>query len=77
MYYYTRVRSPHDAVVRHRWTRDGRVIRVVDLRIQANPADGFRTFSRQTGGALASGEWRAALLDAAGTVLDEQAFVVR
>jgi len=77
VYYYTRVASARDAVIRHRWTRDGRVVRVVDLRIRANPADGYRTFSRQTGGSLAPGEWQVALLDSAGAVLEQQSFVVR
>ena len=77
VYYYTRVASARDAVIRHRWTRDGRVVRVVDLRIRANPADGYRTFSRQTGGALAPGAWQVALLDSSGTVLEQQSFVVQ
>ena len=77
VYYYTRVASARDAVIRHRWTRDGRVVRVVNLRIRANPADGYRTYSRQTGGSLTPGEWQVALLDASGTVLEEQSFVVQ
>jgi hypothetical protein len=77
VYFYTRVASQADAVVRHRWTRNGDVVRVVDLRIRANPKEGFRTYSRQTGRALEPGEWRVALLDAAGAVLDEETFVIR
>ena len=77
VYFYTRVASPADAVVRHRWTRNGDVVRVVDLRIRANPKEGFRTYSRQTGRALEAGEWRVALLDSAGAVLEEETFVIR
>jgi hypothetical protein len=77
VYYYTRVASARDAVIRHRWTRNGRVVRVVDLRIRANGVDGFRTFSRQTGGSLEPGEWQVALLEPSGNVLHEQAFLIR
>ena len=77
VYFYTRVASPTDAVVRHRWTRNGTVVRVVDLRIRANPKEGFRTYSRQTGRALESGQWQVALLDPDGAVLREETFVIR
>jgi hypothetical protein len=76
VYYYTRVASARDAVIRHRWTRDGEVVRVVDLRIRANPSDGYRTFSRQSGRSLAGGEWQVAVLDSTGAVLHEQSFVI-
>ena len=77
VYFYTRVASPTDAVVRHRWTRDGNVVRVVDLRIRANPKEGYRTYSRQTGRALEAGQWQVALLDPAGAVLQEESFVIK
>jgi hypothetical protein len=76
VYYYTRVRSPRDVVVRHRWTYAGTVIRTVDLRVSANNAPGFRTFSRQrTGGRR--GQWEVALLAPDGTVVDSQSFAVK
>jgi hypothetical protein len=77
VYFYTRVASARDAVIRHRWTRNGNVVRVVDLRIRANPKEGFRTYSRQTGRALEAGEWEVALLDPTGAVLQEETFVIR
>ena len=77
VYFYTRVASPTDAVVRHRWTRDGNVVRVVDLRIRANPKEGYRTYSRQTGRALEAGQWQVALVDPSGAVLQEETFVIR
>lgn len=77
VYFYTRVASSTDTIVRHRWTLNGSVVRVVDLRIQANPKDGFRTYSRQTGRALEAGEWQVAVLDPTGAVLQEETFVIR
>lgn len=72
--YYTRVASPRDVVIRHRWSRDGTIVRVSSLRVGANPTDGYRTFSSQTVG---PGEWEVALLGPDDRVLDEQHFVVR
>jgi len=77
VYYYTRVRSTRDATIRHRWSRDGRVVQDVRLRIRANPTDGFRTFSRQTVSGLGAGAWVVTLLGPDGTTLDEQRFSVR
>ena len=77
VYFYTRVASRTDAVVKHRWTRNGSVVRVVDLRIRANAREGFRTYSRQTGRALEAGQWQVALLDPSGAVLQEETFTIR
>ena len=77
VYFYTRVASPTNAVVQHRWTRNGSVVRVVDLRIQASPKEGFRTYSRQTGRALEPGEWQVALVDPTGAVLQEESFIIK
>ena len=76
VYYYTRVASPRDELVRHRWTRDGRLVQMVVLRILTNPGDGYRTFSRQSGPLLEAGTWRVALLAPDGRVLDETEFTV-
>lgn len=72
--YYTRIRSARDIVVGHRWSHDGRVVRVSRLRIGANPSAGYRTFTRQ---ALRPGEWAVALIGPDDRVLHEQRFVVR
>lgn len=76
VYYYSRVRSPRDVVVRHRWSHQGTVTQTVPLEIRANPQQGFRTFSRQN---LAgrSGTWEVSLLGPDGTVIDSQRFTVR
>ncbi|MEZ5419939.1 MAG: DUF2914 domain-containing protein [Vicinamibacterales bacterium] len=72
--YYTRVASPSATTVRHRWSRDGRVLRTATLDIAANPSAGYRTFSRQT---VSAGRWTVALVDAEGTVLHEAHLDVR
>jgi hypothetical protein len=77
LYYYTRVASLRDELIRHRWTRDGRLVQMVVLRILANPGDGYRTFSRQSGPLLEAGTWQVALLAPDGRVLDETEFIVR
>ena len=77
VYYYTRVRASRDMTIRHRWTLDGRVVQDVRLRIRANPAEGFRTFSRQTVSGLGAGTWVATLLGPDGERLDEKTFEVR
>lgn len=72
--YYTRIASPSATTVRHRWSRDGRVLRTATLDIAANPSAGYRTFSRQT---VSAGRWTVALVDAEGTVLHEAHLDVR
>jgi len=77
MFYYTRVASPRDVLVRHRWSRDGLVVQMVVLRILSNPTSGYRTYSKQSGPSLGPGTWQVALLAPDGRVLDETEFVVR
>ena len=75
VYYYTRVKSSRDAVVRHRWTYEGKAVQTVNLQIRANARDGFRTFSHQRV-ADRPGQWEVALLAADGTVVDTRRFTV-
>jgi hypothetical protein len=64
---YTRVKSPRDTVVVHRWYRGSALRRSVQLEIRANANDGYRTFSRQT---VNRGEdWRVEVRSAAGDLL--------
>ena len=72
--FYTRVKSPTDATVQHRWYRGDRLRKSVDLAIRANPGDGYRTFSRNT---VVSGEWRVELRTRDGVLLHEERFTVR
>jgi hypothetical protein len=75
VYYYTRVRTPRDVVVRHRWSYQGKPVRTVNLQVRANERDGFRTFSHQRV-AGQPGQWDVALLTADGTVVDTRHFTV-
>ena len=72
---YSRVRSPRDAVVVHRWYRGGTLRQSVKLSVRASATEGYRTYSRQTVGA--GGEWRVEVRSAAGDLLHEQRFAVR
>lgn len=67
---YTRVKSPHDAVVIHQWYRGDTLRKSARLSIRANTTEGYRTFSRQT---VKRGEnWRVEVRNTAGDVLYEQ-----
>jgi hypothetical protein len=71
---YTRVKSPRDAVVVHRWYRGDVVRQSVELKTRANVTEGYRTYSRQT---VDRGEWRVEVRNAAGAVIHEQRFTVK
>jgi hypothetical protein len=71
---YSRVRSPRDAVVVHRWYRGDTLRQSVRLTIEANPSEGYRTYSRQT---VNAGDWRVEVRSADGSLLHEQRFAVR
>jgi hypothetical protein len=72
---YTRVKSPRNSIVIHRWYRGNALRKSARLTILANPTDGYRTFSRQT---VKSGEnWRVEVTDTKGDVLYEQRVSVR
>jgi hypothetical protein len=71
---YTRVRSPRNGTVEHRWYRGDTLRQSVKLAIQANPTEGYRTFSRQT---VDAGGWRVEVRSADGSLLHEQRFAVR
>jgi hypothetical protein len=71
---YTRVRSPRNTAVVHRWYQGGALRQSVTLKVQANATDGYRTYSRQTVG---GGDWRVEVKSADGQLLHERRFVVR
>ena len=73
--FYTRIKSPKDARILHRWFQGDRLRQAVELIIRANPGSGYRTFSRQT--VNDSGEWRVELRASDGTLLREERFTVR
>jgi hypothetical protein len=74
MIFYTRVRSPRDTTVTHRWYRDGTLRQSLMLRIHANATEGYRTYSRLT---VDDGDWRVEVRSADGNLLLEQRFDVR
>jgi len=72
---YTRVKSPHEAVLIHRWYQGDTLRKTARLTVGANTTDGYRTYSRQT---VRSGEdWRVEVRNTAGDVLYEQRVSVR
>jgi hypothetical protein len=72
--FYTRLKSPRDTKVQHRWYQGNRLRQSTDLTIRANPGSGYRTFSRNT---VSSGEWRVELRSHDGALLHEERFTVR
>ena len=73
--FYTRVKSPRDTVVVHRWYRGTALRRSVELEIRANANEGYRTFSRQT---VDTGEeWRVEVRSTSGDLLHEERVSVR
>jgi Protein of unknown function (DUF2914)/Tetratricopeptide repeat len=74
MTFYTRIRSPRNTSVVHRWYHGGTLRQSVMLRIQANATEGYRTYSRLT---VDDGNWRLEVRSADGNLLHERRFAVR
>jgi Tetratricopeptide repeat/Protein of unknown function (DUF2914) len=77
VYFYSRIQSPTDTTIQHRWYHGARLLRTAELRIGANASDGYRTFSRTTVNSRGSAEWRVELRSKDGAMLHEERFVVR
>ncbi len=77
LFFYTRVKASGNTTVEHRWYRDDRLRKSVELRIQASPGSGYRTYSRHTLNAENAGNWRVELRTKDGLLLHEERFVVR
>jgi hypothetical protein len=77
MFFYTQVKSATATTIEHRWYQGNRMRRVVQLRIEASPGTGYRTYSRNTISSERAGDWRVELRSADGTVLHEERFTVR
>jgi hypothetical protein len=75
--FYTRLKSQSDTTVLHRWYRGDRLQQEVTLRIRANAAVGYRTYSRQTMDSRRAGDWKVELRTKDGVLLHEEGFVVR
>lgn len=74
LYFYSRLKSPRDTSVEHRWYLGDRLRQSVTLQIRANMFAGYRTYSRQTVGQR--GRWRVEMRSRDGTVLHEEQFDV-
>ncbi len=77
LFFYTRVNASNNTMVEHRWYRDDRLSQSVELRIQASPGSGYRTYSRRTVSAENAGNWRVEVRTKDGSLLHEERFVVR
>jgi hypothetical protein len=77
MFFYTQVKSATATTIEHRWYQGDLMRRVVQLRIEANPGAGYRTYSRNTIGSERAGDWRVELRSLNGVVLHEERFTVR
>jgi len=77
MFFYTQLKSATATTIEHRWYQGDRLRRSVQLRVEANPGTGYRTFSRSTISSENAGDWRVELRSADGTVLHEERFTVR
>jgi hypothetical protein len=76
VFFYTRVASPTDTTIEHRWYRNERLHQAVSLRVRANQRDGYRTYSRMTVSAERIGDWRVELRTVKGAVLRAEHFTV-
>jgi hypothetical protein len=72
---YTRIKSPRDAIVVHRWYRGDALRQSVRLKIRANATDGYRTYSRQT--VDRGAHWHVEVRSAKGALLHERRFIVK
>jgi hypothetical protein len=77
LFFYTRVKSPTDTTVQHRWYHGERLVKRAELSILANPTAGYRTYSRNAVDAQAGGNWRVELRTKDGALLHEERFTVR
>jgi hypothetical protein len=77
LFFYTQVKSAGATMVQHRWYRDNRLHRSVELFVRASPGGGYRTYSRETMNSESAGSWRVELRTEDGVLLHEERFSVR
>ncbi len=77
LYFYTRIATPTDVRVHHRWYRGDRLRQDVELAVAASPGAGYRTYSRQRVDTGGEGDWRVELVTGAGVLLHEERIVSR
>ncbi len=76
LYFYTRIRTPTDITVEHRWLRDGVIQQAINLEVGANDGPGYRTYSTLTVSPEKSGAWRVEVRTGDQDVLRVEDFVV-
>ena len=77
LFFYTRLKSPTDTKVEHRWYRGDLLYRTVDVRVRVDKKNGYRAYSRQTIDSKDAGNWRVELRSRDGILIHEERFVVR
>jgi hypothetical protein len=73
--FYTRVKSPRDTAVVHRWYRGNSLRQSAKLTIRANASEGYRTYSRFS--VDVAGDWRVEVRSMDDDLLYERRFAVR
>jgi hypothetical protein len=63
VFFYTRLLSPKDTTIEHRWYRGDRLHHTVTLRVHANALAGYRTYSQMTVSPARAGDWRVEFAD--------------
>jgi hypothetical protein len=77
LFFYTQVKSPTATTIQHRWYQDNHLRQAVDLRVEANRSDGYRTYSRNVMKSESAGAWRVEVRSQDGALLHEERFAVR
>jgi hypothetical protein len=77
LFFYTQVKSTSATTIQHRWYQNDRPVHTVKLRVQANRAAGYRTYSRNVMTSDSVGNWRIELRGEDGDLLHEERFTVR
>jgi hypothetical protein len=72
---YTRVKSPRNTTVVHRWYQGAALQQSVRLNARASVTEGYRTYSQLT--IKGPGKWRVEVRSADGDLLFEKSFAVR
>jgi Protein of unknown function (DUF2914)/Tetratricopeptide repeat len=77
LFFYTRLKSPTDTKVQHRWYRGDLLYRTFDVRVKVNQRNGYRAYSQYTIDRKDAGNWRVELRSKDGILIHEERFVVR
>jgi Tetratricopeptide repeat/Protein of unknown function (DUF2914) len=77
LFFYTQVKSPTATTIQHRWYQDNHLRHGVELRVQANGTEGYRTYSRNLMKSESAGDWRVEVRSQDGALLHEERFTVR